>query len=144
MEIYMEVASLLFSYGIQLHLIGKGFLRWQKLLPLQIRVHHNNGRFFVCQFPDNAGQLQLCNQGTRQLAAVTGDHFVMPILFGTHDGRNQNAMLLYALCHLNHVVIHADFEGVIGEIVNLVNGDFLHYGLTGNIPLLLGGEQAID
>ena len=56
----------------------------------------------------------------------------------------KTAMLLYALCYLNHVVIHADFERVIGEIVNLVDGDFLHSGLTGNIPLLLGGEQAID
>ena len=53
-------------------------------------------------------------------------------------------MLLYALCHLNHVVIHADFEGVIGEIVDLVNGDFLYPRLAGNVPLLLGGEQAID
>ena len=53
-------------------------------------------------------------------------------------------MLLYALCHLNHVVIHADFEGVIGEIVNLVDGDFLHSGLGCNVPFLLGGEQAID
>ena len=79
-----------------------------------------------------------------QLAAMTGDHFVMPVLFGTHNGGNQNAMLLYALCHLNHVVIHSDLEGVIGEIVDLVNGDFLHSGLAGSIPLLLGGEQAID
>lgn len=88
--------------------------------------------------------MQLCNQSTRQLAAVTGNHFIMPVLLGTHDGRNQNAVLFHTLRHLDHVVIHADFEGVIGEIVNLVNGDFLHSGLTGNIPLLLGGEQAID
>ena len=53
-------------------------------------------------------------------------------------------MLLYALCHLNHVVILADFEGVIGEIINYVDGDFLHSGLSGSISLFLGGKQTID
>ena len=53
-------------------------------------------------------------------------------------------MLFHTLRHFDHVVIHADFEGVIGEIINYVDGDFLHSGLTGNVPFLLGGEQAID
>ena len=90
------------------------------------------------------GQLQLRNQGTRQLTAVTSNHFVMPVLLGAYDGRNQNAVLFHTLRHLDHVVIHSDLEGVIGEIVDLVNRDFLHSGLAGSIPLLLGGEQAID
>ena len=75
---------------------------------------------------------------------MTGNHFVMPVLFGAHNGRNQNAVLFHTLRHFDHVVIHADFEGVIGEIINYVDGDFLHSGLTGNVPFLLGGEQAID
>ena len=71
--------------------------------------------------------------------------FYLPMnSFGTHDGRNQNAMLLYALRHLNHAVVHAYLEGVVGKIINLVDGDFLHSGLVGNLPFFLGGEQAID
>ena len=53
-------------------------------------------------------------------------------------------MLLYALRHLNHAVVHAYLEGVVGKIINLVDGDFLHSGLVGNLPFFLGGEQAID
>ena len=88
--------------------------------------------------------MQLRNQGTRQFAAVTGNHFITPTLFGAHNNRNQNTVLFHTVCHLHHAFIHSDFERVIGEIVDLVNGDFLHSGLTGNVPLLLGGEQAID
>ena len=53
-------------------------------------------------------------------------------------------MLFHTLRHLNHVVIHADLEGVVGEIIDFVNRDFLYSGLSGCISLLLGGEQAID
>ena len=75
---------------------------------------------------------------------MTGNHFVMPVLLGTDDGRNQNAVQFHAFRHFHHAVIHADFEGVIRKIVNLVNGDFLHSGLSGNVPFLLGGKQTID
>ena len=53
-------------------------------------------------------------------------------------------MLLYALRHLDHAVVHAYLEGVVGKIVDFVHGDLLHSGSVGNVPLLLSGEQAID
>ena len=53
-------------------------------------------------------------------------------------------MLLYAFCNFYHVIVQTDFEGMIGKIINFVDGDFLHSGLVSNISFFLGGEQVID
>ena len=74
---------------------------------------------------------------------MTGNHFKATILFGTDDGRNQDAMLLHTVSHFHHAFVHADLERMVRKFVDQINGNILHSGLTGNLPFLLGGEQVI-
>lgn len=92
---------------------------------------------------DNTRNILFLSNHAGSHTAMTGNHFISSIIFGTDNGRNQNTMLLHTVSHFHHAFVHADFERMIRKFVDQVNGNLLHSGLTCNLPFLLGGEQVI-
>ena len=142
-HIFFGWASRLPPHRLQLHLVGLCLLRGQQLLPLEVAVHHDDDRFIVAQVSDNAGQRVPACQRRCHLASVAGDQLIAAVRGADHC-RNQNAELLDAFCHLVHSVVLNHPEGMIREVVDLVQGNVDDLLPLGVVALLLCRKEIIE
>lgn len=68
--------------------IGKCLFGRQDRFPLQVAVHHDNGRFIIGEITDDTGNLRQLCQGCRKLAPVTCHHFIAAVRFRADKSRN--------------------------------------------------------
>ena len=110
---------------------------------MEIGVHHDNDRLIVGHILHDTANNRNLRMNTGFLAPVAGYHLISAVRLGSDQRRFQNAMLADTFNEPCHGIIHANLVGMIGEIINQVNGDLLHPCQLSIVPLCLGGEQTI-
>ena len=130
-------------HGIQLHLVGKGFLRGENAFTLQVAVHHDNDSFIISQIADKTGHGALLCQLAGHLAAVAGYHFIPAALLGAYHAGNKNTVPLDAVGHFQHGLVHPHLKGMIGKVADLVQRDVHNRFSLCYVPFLLRDKQLI-
>ena len=134
-DLLLGAAATLPPHGVSFHLIGPGLLHGADHLAFEVGVHHGDDRLVPVQIPHNGGNdLDAC-QLAGPHTAVAGHHFVTaggPI--DHHDGF-QDAVPLYALYQIPHILVVLDIEGVA-----LKGMDVRHLQRSDKLGLALFGD----
>ena len=132
-------------HGVQLQLVGAGFLAWQQVLAVDVVVHHQNVRLLVRVLADNDRAGFQPHRFRAVVAAMPSDDLVGIALARAHDHRLRNAVALDAV-HEPHKVGRRAVDAVrlagVGE--NLACGDDLHALALLGLALCVGLEQVIE
>ena len=131
-------------HGVQLQLVGFGFLTGQQVLTVDVVVYHQNVRFLIAVIADDDGA-GIQSHGFRTvIAPVAGNDLVSATLAGADDQRLGNPDVLDAV-HEPHQIGCGTVDGVrlAGIWKNLCCGNDLNPFLPVGFTLRVRFEQVI-
>ena len=96
------------------------------MFPLKIGVHHLDYRLVSAEVAYNDGDLLNAQLLAGVFPSVAGNQLKAAILLSAGDNGIQHTVHFDAVDKLIHTVIVFDQERVIGEIVDLIEGDHLN------------------
>ena len=142
-RIFRRPSSLPF-HGIQLQLVGFGFLAGQQILAVDVVVHHKDVRFLVAVIADNDGAGIQPHRFRAVIAPVAGNDLIAAALTGPDDQRLGNPDMLDAV-HEPHQIGCRTVDGVrlAGVWENLCCGNDLNPLLPVGLTLCVRFEQVI-
>ena len=113
-------------HRLQLHPIGKRPLAGQQRFPLQVGIHHDDGRLIVIQLPHDHRHFRKSRQQAGPVPPVARHQLISALLSRPRDGRDQHAVCLHALHGVLHGFVILDFEGMMRKGVQLVQRNHPH------------------
>ena len=142
-RIFRRPASLPF-HGVQLQLVGFGFLAGQQVLAVDVIVHHKDVRLLVTVIADDDGTGIQPHGFRAVISPVTGDDLIATTLAGPDDQRLRDADVLNTV-HKPHQIRRGTVDGVrlAGIWENLCCGNDLNPLLPVSFTLCVRFEQVI-
>ena len=131
-------------HGVQLQLVGFGFLTGQQVLTVDVVVYHQNVRFLIAVIADDDGA-GIQSHGFRTvIAPVAGNDLISASVTGADDQRLRDADMLNAV-HEAHQIGCRTVDGVrlAGVWENLCGRDDLNPLLSVGFALCVRFEQVI-
>ena len=114
------------------------------MFTLKVGIHHQYHSSIVRHLPHNDRQGIQPGKFSCILTAVPGDDLVaVTVRAGAGDQRSQHPVLCDAFHRPGHGFIVQHLEGVVGEGVQLVDGNLLHLLPLFLLSVFLGGKQVI-
>ena len=111
------------------------------MFSLQVGINHQNRGGIIVHITHDDGQSFQSGHLCGELAAVAGDNLVaVTIRARPCDKRSQHTKLSNAFHCSGHGFIVHNFERMVGERMQLINGDLLYLLSFFFLPLLLGGK----
>ena len=131
-------------HGVQLQLVGFGFLAGQQVLTVDVVVHHKDVRFLVAVIADDDGAGVQPHGLRAVIAPVAGNDLISASITGADDQRLRDADVLNAV-HEAHQVRRGPINGVrlAGVWENLCCGNDLNPLLPVGFTLRVRFEQII-
>ena len=105
--------SSLMLQSIVFHLVRKGLLRRQDMLPLQVAVHHGDNSLLVCQVADNHRHGVHPQCLARCQPPVAGDQLIAAVRQRPCQRRREHTGIGNAPHKLRHFLVLLHLEGVI-------------------------------
>ena len=119
------------------HLVGECLFTGQDLVPVHVRIHHADHGVFVCQDPDDHGELAKSELLGGVFSAVAGDDLIYTLWERTDDQRGQDPVSADAVDQVFHLLVVLHFEGVAVE-----RAQALHLNL--HDPLVVTGFVVVS
>ena len=131
-------------HGVQLQLVGFGFLAGQQVLAVDVVIHHQNVRFLIAVIADDNGAGIQPHGFRAVIAPVAGDDLIPASVAGTDDQRLRDADVLNTI-HKPHQIWRGAVNGVwlAGVWENLCGWDDLNPLLPVGLTLRVCFEQII-
>ena len=102
-------------HRIHFHLVRKGLLRRQNMLPLQVAVHHGDNSLLVCQVTDNHRHGVHPQCLARCQPPVAGDQLIAAVRQRPCQRRREHAGIGNAPHELRHFLVLLHLKGVISK-----------------------------